>query len=108
MGSLHPSPRIKFDGITRAGMDLLDQRWAIYYRDGGFCQTCGEFVPFDQGEIAHCIANTKANRLRFGAKVIDSPFNKKWTHRGRCNSACNCGNRPDECQKIIDQVEENI
>jgi hypothetical protein len=94
----------KHDGVTRAGLDAQDERAAIYARDGGRCQTCGERVAFDAFELAHRIANTKANRRRWGSAVIDSPLNKAVAHRGRCNSAQNIGGRPVECAAMAARI----
>ena len=69
------SVAIKYDGITRAGLDALEERWDIYWRDFGRCQHCGESVTFETAQIAHRIANTKANRHRWGSDVIDSMEN---------------------------------
>jgi hypothetical protein len=91
---------VKYDGITTAGLDAYEERIAIYSRDGGICQTCHKPVAFDEFELAHRIANTKANRHRWGSAVIDSPLNKCVAHRGQCNSARNIGGRPMECAAL--------
>lgn len=90
--------RPKYEGITRAGLDASDERAAIYARDGGRCRSCGERVPWGEFELAHRIANTKANRARWGDAVIDHPLNRVVTHRGACNDACNIGGNPGECR----------
>jgi len=105
MGSIHPHAQAKYDGVTRAGMDLADERWAIYVRSGGYCATCGMPCSLSEGEIAHRIANTVAARKRYGAHIIDSIHNKAWTHRGRCNSAQNCFHNPGQCAEIVKMVE---
>lgn len=95
---------IKYDGITAAGLDAQEEREAIYRRDGGICQTCKKPVAFDAFELAHRIANTKANRRRWGAEIIDHPLNKATTHRGRCNSATNIGGNPGACAELVDRI----
>jgi len=84
-----------------------EERLRIYARDHGICQACGEPVDVNAFEIAHRIANTIANRKRYGNEVIDHPLNKATTHPGRCNDAMNCGFRPDECRRIVDAIERS-
>jgi len=95
----------KYDGITAAGVEAQDEREAIYDRDKGICQTCHKPVAFDAFELAHRIANTKANRLRWGDAVIDARANKVITHPGRCNSAQNIGGRPEECKALAEEIQ---
>jgi hypothetical protein len=94
----------KYDGPTRAGIESADEREAIYIRDGGRCQTCLEAVPFDGFELAHRIANTKANRRRWGNRVVDSPQNRCVTHPGRCNSRQNIGGNPAACLALANKI----
>lgn len=96
----------RFDGITRSGLDAYEERIAIYNRDHGRCQACGEPVAFSDFELAHRIANTKANRSRWGNDVVGHPLNKAVAHRGRCNSAMNCGGRPEECRALVARIRE--
>ena len=96
----------KYDGVTRAGLALYEERLAIYSRDGGRCQTCGEMVDINAFQVAHRIANTKANRSRFGARIIDHLLNKATTHPGRCNDAQNIGNNPGKCAELVRRIEE--
>ena len=89
----------------RKRFEQHEERLRIYARDHGICQSCGEPVNVNSFEIAHRIANTVANRKHYGAEVIDHPLNKATTHPGRCNSAMNCGFRPDECRRIVEAIE---
>lgn len=93
----------------RQRFEIGEQRSEIYTRDYGRCQSCGELVPFGDFEVAHRIADTKANRKRWGATVVDHIMNKATTHRGACNSAQNIGYNPVQSTALahlIDQVEE--
>ena len=90
----------------RKRLEKYEERLRIYARDHGICQACGLPVVVNNFEIAHKIANTVVNRKRFGAEVIDHPLNKATTHPGRCNSAMNCGFRPDECRRIVEAIRE--
>lgn len=89
----------------RAHFELWEERLRIYSRDGGICQACGEPVDINSFEVAHKIANTKANRKHYGEAIIDHPLNKATTHAGRCNSAMNCGFKPDKCHEIVTAIQ---
>ena len=97
----------KHDGCSRSGLALYEERLAIYSRDGGICQACGNRVGVNEFEVAHLIANTKVNRKRFGSHIIDHRLNKATTHAGRCNSAMNIGNNPGKCAELVRQIEED-
>jgi len=94
----------KYDGITADGIAAQDERESIYLRDGGRCQTCHKLIAFDAFTLAHHIANTKANRLRWGNDVIDSPLNKCVTCPGACNDKQNIGGRPIACAVLAAQI----
>lgn len=89
----------------RQRFELHEERLAIYSRDGGICQYCGEPVDINRFEVAHRIANTVSNRKRYGAEIVDHRLNKATTHAGRCNSGMNCGFNPGKCQEIIDRIK---
>jgi len=94
----------KYDGITAAGLDAYEERVAIYARDHGRCQCgCNQPVAFDAFEMAHRIANTKANRRRWGDAVVDSPENKAVALREH-NSRINIGGRPIECAQLAARI----
>ena len=94
-----------YDGITRNGLDAHEERIRIYNRDGGRCQCgCNTPVAFDAFEMAHRIANTKANRRRWGAVVIDSPLNRCVALREH-NSRLNIGGRPMECAALAARIQ---
>jgi hypothetical protein len=96
----------KYDGVTPEGITAQDEREAIYLRDHGRCRTCGKRVAWDEFELAHLIANTVANRKRWGDEIIDSPLNKATTCRGKCNDAQNIGNDPQECGELVNRIWE--
>lgn len=96
----------KYDGCSRAGFALYEERLAIYSRDGGRCQSCGEMADINLFTVAHKIADTKAFRHKYGARVIDHRLNKATTHAGRCNDAQNIGNNPGKCAELVRRIEE--
>lgn len=71
-------------------------------RQGGYCSVCGAYMQNPQ--FAHRIANTKANRAKFGSLVIDSPLNGELVCSLRCNDAMNIGNKPIECLRLAERI----
>jgi hypothetical protein len=92
----------KYDGVTRSAIDAYEERVYLYAFYEGLCQGCGDPVAFGEMELAHCIANTKANKRKYGKWVINSKANKRPTHPGRCNSKCNCAGNPAKCAEIVE------
>jgi hypothetical protein len=91
----------------KSNLDAFDERTALYAQARGHCQTCGNPVAFDAFQLAHCIANSKANRRKYGAHIIDHPMNKRVTCPGRCNDAQNCGFDPGKCAAIVREIRES-
>jgi len=84
-----------------------EQVW-IYTFYGWVCQNCGESV-YKNGtpQLAHGIADTKANRSKYGSAVIDHPLNRKPTCSLYCNGKMNIGNNPGKCKELINQIMES-
>jgi|GEM_PF-4251230 len=78
----------------------------IYERDGYKCQAegCNNNIVLFQGHIAHCIAKSIANRLKYGDDVIFSDHNVLLTCGEACNASVNIGSIPSECDKIVEKV----
>lgn len=87
----------------RDRLALHEERLEIYGRDRGICQWCKLRVPIASFQIAHRIANTIANRKRWGTAIIDHKLNKATAHP-ECNSYLNIGNKPMECIKLRDSI----
>jgi 5-methylcytosine-specific restriction endonuclease McrA len=66
---IHPTAVPKYDGITRHGLHLHDERMRLYIRDRGRCRSCGKPVPTSGCTVAHLIADSKANRSKYGAEI---------------------------------------
>lgn len=73
---------------------------------GGVCEVCGKQLSRSTWQGAHRIANTKANRNKYGALVIDHPLNIAIVCSLRCNDSCNIGYKPRECLKLAKKVYE--
>lgn len=71
------------------------EKWQRQYaltKSNGVCEICG--APLEQMQGAHRIANTKANRAKYGSFVIDHPLNIAIVCSLACNQSCNIGNNP--------------
>lgn len=105
MDQLRPAGlTVKHDGITRAGIDRAEERAMLYALDQGICQGCGRPVEWTVFQIAHRIADTRENRHKYGAEVVDSIHNKAIAHPW-CNDKLNCGRNPARCAEIVKKVE---
>ncbi len=79
----------------------------IRNRDKGLCQVCGKYV-WNQGAIAHRIANTKTNIKIYGKKIIDHRFNLCWACLSwTCNDKMNIGNNLGKSQKLVKLINDN-
>ena len=67
---------------------------------GGRCAICGKPLNTANAQAAHRIANTQANRRKWGALVIDHPLNVAMVCSLKCNDACNIGYRPYEALRL--------
>lgn len=67
---------------------------------GGRCAICGKPLNTANAQGAHRIANTQANRRKWGALVIDHPLNVAMVCSLKCNDACNIGYRPYEALRL--------
>ena len=61
---------------TWGGRRIQRIRQAIYTRDHGICQICGQPAPFDRGHVDHILPQL------YGG--TDRSTNLRWTH-ARCN-----------------------
>jgi len=80
------------------------QRRIALARSGGVCAVCGK--PLYEMQGAHKIANTQANRAKWGSWVIDHPLNIEIVCSLSCNQNCNIGNNPGACLRLVKQIVE--
>ena len=71
---------------------------------GGLCEVCGRPLNDGQPQGAHRIGNTKANREKYGALVIDHPLNIGYTCSLRCNAALDISADKHECIKLCKNI----
>lgn len=67
---------------------------------GGHCEVCGKPLTNSNWQGAHRIANTKANRQKYGDLVIDHWMNIAIVCSLKCNDACNIGNKPRDAMSL--------
>lgn len=91
----------------RDKFEIQEQRQAIFARDGYICQTCGYSI-FRQGtpQLAHCIAQTKANIAKYGKEVIHHGLNQKSVCSLFCNDAQNIGNNPKATEALVEAIKK--
>lgn len=80
------------------------QRYRALAECGGFCEVCGQPLTASTWQGAHRIANTKANRAKWGDFIIDHPMNIAIVCSLGCNQSCNIGQNPGECLRLIDRI----
>ena len=81
-----------------------NQRRLALAKSGGFCEVCGKPLTTSTWQGAHRIANTKANRAKFGDWVIDNPQNIAIVCSLACNQVCNIGQNPGKCFALIKKM----
>ena len=70
---------------------------------GGFCEIGGQPLG-SNAQGAHRIANTEANRKKWGSFVIDHPLNMAMTCSLKCNDKCNIGYSPIKCLVLMKRI----
>lgn len=81
-----------------------EQRRYALAVSGGLCEVCGRPLRDGQPQGAHRIGNTKANREKFGAFIIDHPLNIGYTCSLKCNGALDISQNPAECIKLCRRI----
>ncbi len=81
-----------------------EQRMLQLAKSGGVCEVCGRTLTPNTWQGAHRIANTEANRKKWGSWIIDAPENIAIVCSLKCNHICNVGYTPAECLEIAEKV----
>ena len=82
------------------------QRQIALCRSNSKCEVCDKELTYNTWQGAHRIANTKANRKKYGDLVIDHPLNIKIVCSLKCNDKCNIGYNKIECLKLVKEIAE--
>lgn len=69
------------------------------------CPVCGGYIHrYGRPQYAHKIANTVANRRKWGSFIIDHPLNGVYVCSMKCNDACNIGFNPGAVLDLIAEI----
>ena len=74
---------------------------------GGVCEVCGKTLTRSTWQGAHKIANTKANRAKWGDWIIDHPLNIAIVCSLDCNHSCNIGYDLGACLDLVQHILDN-
>ena len=80
------------------------QRRVALAKSGGVCEVCGKHLTSSTWQGAHRIANTKANRAKWGDFIIDHPENIAIVCSLACNHVCNIGYNPGACLRLVKKI----
>ncbi len=83
----------------------IDKRESKIIEQKNKCFICGK--PMQSPQFAHFIANTKANRNKYGSFVIDSIFNGAMVCSLDCNDSCNIGFNLIKSLELAKNIYEN-
>lgn len=73
----------------------------------GICPVCGGHIDrYGTRQFAHKIADTVANRRKWGWMIIDHPLNGQYVCSLKCNDACNIGFNPGAILDLIAEIVE--
>ena len=89
--------------IAMKETEIQQRRYALAI-SGGVCEVCGKPLNDGQPQGAHRIGNTKANREKYGAFVVDHIFNIGYTCSLKCNAALDISRNPADCIKLCKKI----
>lgn len=81
-----------------------EQRRYALAISGGVCEICGRPLRDGQPQGAHRIGNTQANRAKYGALIIDHPFNIGYTCGLKCNQELDISSDPAACIQLCKKI----
>ena len=91
----------------RKSFEIQENREEIFARDGYICQVCGKSIlQYGTPQLAHLIAQSQSNIKRYGKEVMHHQNNMKSVCSLYCNSLCNIGNRPVECEALVNKIKK--
>lgn len=80
--------------------EKAQRRYALAI-SGGVCEVCGKTLTTSTWQGAHRIANTQANRKKWGDFIIDHPLNIAIVCSLKCNQECNIGYDEGACLNLV-------
>jgi len=93
---------------ARQKLDAQELREELFRASGYYCAHCGgSLLAHGTPQLAHRIAQSKANIKKYGPAIIHHRLNLVPVCQIEpCNSAMNIGNNPGEIQELLEQIEE--
>ncbi len=71
---------------------------------GGVCEACGRPLAEGRPQGAHRIANTKANRAKYGGLVIDHRYNIGYACSLSCNGRLDISGNTGACVALCKRI----
>ncbi len=93
---------------VRDRLAALEQREAIFARDGWLCQNCLKPIRSGQPQLAHRIPQTKAMIAKWGAEIIHHPDNMASACSLYCNAALDLRGWPREVAELAYSIAKKI
>lgn len=83
-----------------------EERKKRYFDSCMVCEVCGKnlYEEGSQPQIAHCIADTKANNDKYGWFFVQHKLNYKAVCSLECNQVCNIGQNPGKVLKKLAEI----
>ena len=90
---------------SKAKFDANERREEMFARAYYICKVCGHPLHWQgTAQLAHRIAQSKANVTRFGAHVVHHDLNLVPVCSLKCNDLCNIGFNPVAAQALADEI----
>jgi hypothetical protein len=88
---------------------LDDLRQELYHECNYVCEVCGSPIYYyGTPQLAHRIAQTKANIKKYGCEVIHNRKNLVPVCCLKCNDACNIGYNPEAVKKLVEEIKNDL
>lgn len=81
----------------------IQRRYALAV-SGAVCEVCGKPLSCGQPQGAHRIGNTKANRAKYGALVIDHRLNVGYACSLECNGRLDISRNTHACIALCRRI----
>lgn len=82
-----------------------EQRKQALTRSSGTCPVCGGSInQYGTPQYAHKIANTEANRKKYGTFFMDHFLNGEYVCSLSCNSSCNIGQNNGKVLQLLADI----
>jgi len=94
---------------SRESLELSILKEEIFKSVDYRCEVCGKSVyTYGTPQLAHRIAQTKANIKRYNLAVIHNRLNLAPVCSLKCNDKCNIGNRPEQVKELVEKINADL